>query len=280
MTGADFLVLGGGIAGLSAAARLSRHGKVVVIEAEEALGYHSSGRSVSFSHFGIGNAAVRGLTAWSRPFFEAPPTGFSDTPIARPMATIYMARETELGALDALAADMATYTDQVERIGVERLLTLCPVVRTGGEHAVAGLYDPTGLKLEAAALLQGFARLVRKGGGEVLNGRRAARIERAGEVWLVTTEGGEGFSAPILVNAAGAWCDKVAAMAGVAPIGLQPKRRTIIVVDPPAAISTCSPRPDRSSSRRSTKWTTSRPMRPLRNMTPRSPPTNSSNIRR
>ena len=236
MTGADFLVLGGGIAGLSAAARLARHGKVLVLEAEEALGYHSSGRSVSFSHFGIGNGAVRGMTAWSRPFFEHPPEGFGDSPVARPMATIYMAGEAQLAALDALAADMATYTDAVERIGVERLLALCPVVRTGGEHAVAGLYDPTGLKLEAAALLQGFARLVRKGGGEVLNGRRAARIERKGEAWEVTTEAGETFSAPILINASGAWADKVAEMAGVAPLGLQPKRRTIIVVDPPAGM--------------------------------------------
>jgi D-arginine dehydrogenase len=240
VTGADFLVLGGGIAGLSAAARLARHGRVVVIEAEEALGYHSSGRSVSFSHFGIGNAAVRGMTAWSRPFFEAPPEGFGETPIARPMATIYMAGQTELGTLDALAADMATYTDRVERIGVERLLALCPVIRTGGEHAVAGLYDPTGLKLDAAALLQGFARAVRASNGQVLNGRRAAGIARKGEAWEVTTEGGEAFSAPILVNAAGAWCDKVAAMAGVAPLGLQPKRRTIIVVDPPAGMEIAS----------------------------------------
>src|SRR3954462_6577183 len=157
----DFLIVGGGIAGLSAAGRLAPGGRGAVPGAEEALGYHSSGRSVSFSHFGIGNGAVRGMTAWSRPFFEAPPEGFSDSPVARPMATIYMAGEAQLAALDALAAVMATYTDAVERIGVERLLALCPVVRTGGENAVAGLYDPTGLKLEAAALLQGFARLVR-----------------------------------------------------------------------------------------------------------------------
>ena len=87
MEGADFLIVGGGIAGLSAAARLARHGKVLVVEAEEALGYHSSGRSVSFSHFGIGNAAVRALTAHSRPFYEAQPEGFCDTPIARPCRT-------------------------------------------------------------------------------------------------------------------------------------------------------------------------------------------------
>jgi len=237
MNEADFLVIGGGVAGLSAAARLAGHGRVIVLEAEEALGYHSSGRSVSFSHFGIGNAVVRGLTAWSRPFFEAPPEGFSETPVARSMATIYSAREAELAALDALAADMATYTDRVERIGTEGLRDLCPILRTGGEDAVAGLYDPTGLKLEAAALLQGYARIIRAAGGAVLNGRRVAAIAREGEGWTVATEGGERFCAPILVNAAGAWCDAIASLAGVAPIGLQPKRRTIIVVDPPAGMA-------------------------------------------
>ncbi|HEX8534711.1 MAG TPA: FAD-dependent oxidoreductase, partial [Allosphingosinicella sp.] len=78
MATADFLVIGGGIAGLSAAARLARHGKVVVLEAEEALGRHSSGRSVTFSHYGIGDAAVRGLTSYSRAFFLDPPAAFSD----------------------------------------------------------------------------------------------------------------------------------------------------------------------------------------------------------
>ena len=79
MEGADFLIVGGGIAGLSAAARLARHGRIVVLEAEDALGYHSSGRSVSFSHYGIGSDAVRALTAHSRPFFEAQPEGFCET---------------------------------------------------------------------------------------------------------------------------------------------------------------------------------------------------------
>ena len=240
MERADFLVIGGGVAGLSAAARLARHGRVVVVEAEDALGYHSSGRSVSFSHYGIGNAAVRAMTAWSRPFFEAPPPGFADAPVAREMATIYTASEAQRPALDALATEMAGYTDAVERIGEEHIRALCPVVRTGGEHAVEGLYDPTGLKLEASALLQGFARQVRASGGTVLNGRRAARISRNGETWEVETERGETFAAPILINAAGAWADRIAALAGVAPIGLEPKRRTIIVVDPPAGMAVAS----------------------------------------
>jgi D-arginine dehydrogenase len=229
---ADFLIIGGGIAGLSAAARLARHGKAVVLEGEDALGYHSSGRSVSFSHYGIGNAAVRGMTAWSRPFFEDPPSGFADAPIARRMPTLYFAGEAQLPALLALKAEMDAYTDAIETVDAARMAGLCPLLRTGDSGAVQGLFDPTGLKLEAAAMLQGHAKAVRAAGGEVLTGRRVARIE-ARDGWTVTTEGGEAFSAPVLVNAAGAWGDRIAALAGVAPLGLSPRRRTIIVLDPP-----------------------------------------------
>src|SRR4051812_38290165 len=107
MTTVDFLIIGGGVAGLSAATRLVRHGKVVVLEGEGAIGYHSSGRSVSFSHYGIGNSAVRGLTAWSRAFFERPPEGFSPSPLARSVASLYFAAEEERPALAALEAEMA-----------------------------------------------------------------------------------------------------------------------------------------------------------------------------
>ncbi|MEA3051369.1 MAG: D-arginine dehydrogenase [Sphingomonadales bacterium] len=231
---ADFLIIGGGVAGLSAASRLVRHGKVVVLEAEEALGYHSSGRSVSFSHYGIGNSAVRGLTAWSRSFFEDPPGGFAAALLARTVPSLYFATEETLPALDSLEAEMARFTDRTRRIDSAAMEALCPALRTGDGAAVSGVLDPTGLKLDADILLQSFARAVRDGGGEVLNGRRIAAIERVPDGWSVRSEGGESWSAPILVNAAGAWADRLAALAGVASIGLEPKRRTIIVVDPPA----------------------------------------------
>jgi D-arginine dehydrogenase len=228
MESADFLIIGGGIAGLSAAARLAAHGRVIVIEAEEALGYHSSGRSVSFSHYGIGNAAVRAMTSYSRAFFEAPPAGFSPVPIARTFASLYFAEEGALPALAALQADMAAFTDAISRVDAQGMRKLCPVLRA----PVSGLHDPSGLKLDADALLQGFARQVRAQRGTILTGQRTAAIERRGTAWVVNSA----FSAPILVNAAGAWGDAIAALAGVAPLGLQPKRRTIIAVDPPAGM--------------------------------------------
>src|SRR3712207_2241690 len=115
----DVIILGGGIAGLSAAAGLARGLRVTVIEAEAALGYHSSGRSVSFSHYGIGNSAVRGLTGWSRPFFEAQPEGFCETPIARLSPSLYFATEEMIPALDSLHAEMARFTDEIRVLSPE-----------------------------------------------------------------------------------------------------------------------------------------------------------------
>lgn len=233
MSDADFIVIGGGIAGLSAAARLARHGRVVVIEGEEALGYHSSGRSVTFSHYGIGDAAVRGLTAYSRTFFEAPPDGFCDTPLYRSMPSLYAATEATLGALQALHNAMASFTDQIEWLDEAGMAALCPVLKGGPDGFVRGVVDRSGLRLDADALLQSFAREVRRRSGELLMGRRIEAVERRGENWHIRAQSGESWSAPILINAAGAWTDRVAVMAGVAPLGLQPMRRTIIAFDPP-----------------------------------------------
>ena len=222
MPTADILVIGGGIAGLSAAAALSRHGRVIVLEAEEAVGYHSSGRSATFSHYGIGNRAVRALTAWSRRFLPEP--------LARRAPALFIASEETVSALDTLVAEMAPFTDSLERVGEAEMKRLFPPLRTGGDAAVAGCLYSDGLRLDSDAMLQSYARTVRASGGEVLTGRRIAAVERG---WTVHEERGERWSAPVLVNAAGAWADAVAAMAGVAPLGLRPLRRTIVVLDPP-----------------------------------------------
>jgi len=223
MEHADFLIIGGGIAGLSAAVRLARHGRVLVLEGEEAVGYHSSGRSVSFSHYGIGTAPVRALTAYSRATF-APPLG-------RLFPTLYFADRDSLPRLEALAEEMAGFTDTIRTVDAAEMAALFPPLRTGQDGAVRGLLDPTGLKLDADLILQTLMRELRAAGGAVLTGRRVTSIRPS---WTVRTEAGEAYYAPVLVNAAGAWADRIAALAGVAPLGLEPKRRTIIVVDPPA----------------------------------------------
>ena len=232
MSSSDIIVIGGGIAGLSAASALSAHAKVTVVEAEEAVGYHSSGRSATMLHYALGDPLVRALTLASRPFFEAPPSEFADVPLGHRMPVLIHAREDELAALDQLDADIAPFA-VLERVGEEGVLELCPVIRTGEGGAVAGLVDRNGMRLDPHALLQGHARALRHKGGEIITNARVSALQRAGGAWTVTTERGQTFSAPTIINAAGAWADAVAELAGLGRMGLKPLRRTIITFEGP-----------------------------------------------
>lgn len=225
----DILVIGGGIAGLSAAAALSNHARVTVLEAEEQIGYHSSGRSATMLHYALGDRLVRALTLASRSFFEHPPASFGDVPLGRPMPMLVHARDDERPALDALQSELSAFAE-VERLDARDVHELCPLLRDDATHGIA---DRNGIRLDPHALLQGNLRQLRSRGGELHAGQRVAAIAYANGGWSVTSDKGERFSAPILVNAAGSWADEVAKLAGVAPLGLQPKRRTIITFDAP-----------------------------------------------
>ena len=229
MTSSDVLVIGGGIAGLSAAAALSNHARVAVLEAEDQIGFHSSGRSATMVHYALGDRLVRALTLASRPFFDNPPAGFTEVPIGRRMPVLVHAREEEREALDALDAEISRFAT-LERLDAAGVHALCPLLR---DDAVHGIADLNATRLDPHALLQGNLRQLKSRGGELHTGQRAAAIVRESGAWVVTTEKAERFSAPVLVNAAGSWADSLAVLAGVQPIGLEPKRRTIITFDAP-----------------------------------------------
>jgi D-arginine dehydrogenase len=231
----DIVVIGGGIAGLSAAMRLARRAHTVVIERESALGYHSSGRSATFSHFGIGDAAVRGMTAASRPFFETPPDGFVESALSVARPAMFIATAELIGELRALETEMARFTDTITRVGPAEMLGIVPVLKTGEGGIVEGLLDTGGRKLDSDLLLQACAKAVRLAGGAVVTEAGAIGVRREGDRWIVDTAG-ESVSAATMVDAAGAWADEIAIGAGVRPLGLQPMRRTIIGFDPPAGL--------------------------------------------
>jgi len=231
----DILIIGGGVAGLSAAAELAGQAQVTVLEGEEQVGFHSSGRSATMLHYALGDGLVRALTQASRALFEEPPAGFSDSPLGKLMPVLVHAREGELAALNSLQQAIAPFA-AIERIGEREIAELCPVLRLGEGGAVAGLVDRNGIRLDPHALLQAYLRRLRHHGGSLVTGARAMAIRRAGHVWQVTAERGETFAAPILVNAGGAWADSIAEMAGVGPAGLQPLRRTIITFDAPPGV--------------------------------------------
>jgi D-arginine dehydrogenase len=229
---ADILVIGGGIAGLSAAAGLAQHARVTVIEAEEQIGFHSSGRSATMLHYALGDRLVRALTLASRGFFEAPPDGFTDAPLGRRVPVLVYASDDERAELDALEADIAPFA-RLDRLDESGLEELCPLLKIGAGGARHGIADLTAIRIDPHALLQGFVRQLRERGGQLQTGARLASAVRDNGEWRVTTRSGQTYSAPVLVNAAGSWADDVARVAGVATIGLRPLRRTIITFDAP-----------------------------------------------
>jgi len=226
----DILVIGGGIAGLSAAAALSKHARVVVLEAEDQVGFHSSGRSATMLHYFLGDRVVRELTLASRDFIEHPPAGFTEFPLGHHLPVLIHAREEERAGIDALEADVRLFAE-IERLDARAVHQLCPLLK---DDAVHGIADRRAIRLDPHALLQGNLRQLRNHGGELLPGGRASSVEHANGLWTVTTGNGASCSAPIVVNAAGSWADQVARMAGVQALGLEPKRRTIITFDAPA----------------------------------------------
>jgi D-arginine dehydrogenase len=229
----DILIIGGGIAGLSAAATLSDQARVSVLEAEDQVGFHASGRSATMLHYALGDRLVRALTLASRSFFDSPPDGFSEAALGRRTPVLVFARDDERAALDELEAEISLFV-QLERLDEDGIAELCPLLKVGEGGAGHGIADRDGIRIDQHALLQGFLRQMREKGGLLHANSRATAIERGSGIWTVTTERGAAHSAPILINAAGAWADAIAAMAGVRPIGLQPKRRTIITFDAPA----------------------------------------------
>lgn len=201
-----------------------------MLEAEEQIGFHSSGRSATMVHYALGDRLVRALTLASRPFFDDPPEHFREAPLGRRTPVLVHARDDEKEALDRLDAEISFFA-KLERLDAAGVHHLCPLLRENAHHGIA---DLDGLRLDPHALLQGNSRELRSNGGQLQSGQRISQIRPEGGAWTVVSEKGERFSAPILVNAAGSWADVVAELAGVRTLGLEPKRRTIITFDAPA----------------------------------------------
>ena len=224
---ADIIVIGGGIAGASAACELQASAKVILLEREERPGLHATGRSAALFSETYGNETIRRLTRASRTFLTEPPDGFCETPLLSPRGALFIADETQVGELDGLAAGSP---DDFQRFSSDEVRRLVPIVRLAA--SAAGLYEVGAMDIDVDALLQGFLRGFRRRGGKLVADAAATAMRRDAGAWIVMTPQGA-FAAPVVVNAAGAWADHVAGQAGLAPIGLQPKRRTAALIDGP-----------------------------------------------
>ncbi|MDB5429982.1 MAG: FAD-dependent oxidoreductase [Caulobacter sp.] len=227
----DYLVVGAGVAGASVAAELADRARVCLIEQEEQPGYHATGRSAAIFARNYGVAAVRALTQASETFFKTPPAGFAQAPLFKPRQILEIGREDQLGALAASAAAAAGVLTTLSR---SQVLALAPMLRP---HSVAaGLLDPAAGDLDVHELLSGWLRLFKARGGRLMTGAALLELSRKDGGWRARTARGE-VQARVVVNAAGAWADGVAELAGAAALGLTPRRRTGVMVDaPPGAV--------------------------------------------
>ena len=232
---ADFIVIGAGIGGASIAYWLSQQARVIVLEGETQPGYHSTGRSAALFMESYGPAQVRALTRASLDFFRAPPPGFSEHTLLSPRGAFMFAAPGQEAALDAHEASVRATSSAVERLDAQAALALLPVLQPG--QVSGGVLEKDAADIDVDALLQGFLRGVRAHGGRTVCDARVSAMQGGGGMWKVAA-GGATFRAPVIVNAAGAWADHIARMAGADPVGLVPKRRSAFIFAPPEGMAT------------------------------------------
>ncbi|MFN0193046.1 MAG: NAD(P)/FAD-dependent oxidoreductase [Aestuariivirga sp.] len=225
----DIAVIGAGIAGASVAARLADNHSVIVLEMEERPGYHSTGRSAAAFEPNYGPAPIRALTRASRELFFNPPAGFSDAPLVLPRETIFVAPEEQNSAFERLLAE----SQGLREIDVKEARRRHPKLREG--FAKRAVLDEGTADLDVDLIHRGFLRQVKAAGSQVICNAEVTSLDH-GSHWTIATRAGT-FHAVIIVNAAGAWAGKIAALAGARPISIQPKRRSIAVVPAPEGVS-------------------------------------------
>nr|MBC8240121.1 FAD-binding oxidoreductase [Alphaproteobacteria bacterium] len=226
----DFVIIGAGMAGASAAYFLSTEGSVLMLEMEAQPGYHTTGRSAALYSESYGNAPIRALTSGGRSFLIDPPDGFTDTVILTPRGALFVGREDQMASLDAAYDAGTKHLDGMQRLTGAEARELVPVLRQG--YIAAGVLEADAMDMDVNALHQGFLRGARKRGVQLRQDARVTGLERRGDSWHVHA-GGEDIFAKVIINAAGAWCDEVADIAGAKRVGLMPKRRTAILFDGP-----------------------------------------------
>lgn len=231
MKEADVVIVGAGIAGASLAWRLAGRRSVLVLEAESQPGHHSTGRSAAMFMESYGPPGVRALTRASRTFYERPPEGFTDRPVLSPRGALYVALHGQEALLREMRDELEPSCPRLETLDAAATLARVPCLRADTLHGA--LLDPDSEDIDVHALHQGFLRGLRARGGAIATDAALTSARHDGVRWTIDRADGETVCATVLVDAAGAWADAVAARCGVAPVGLVPRRRSAFTFKAP-----------------------------------------------
>jgi D-arginine dehydrogenase len=225
----DVLIIGSGIAGASVGYYLLKNQpdcKAVLLESEATTSFHTTGRSAAFLLPFYGGDKVAPLTKFSKWFYEHPPEGFTNTPLLENRGALHIANSGQIETLANYYKQASSFLSGLEMKTKDEVCAIVPVLNN--DYVAGGIFDPGCYDLDVSAIHSGFLQGYQAAGGEVITNAEVFEISKDGGGWLVVSKGGT-FRAKKIVNAAGAWGDVVAKMAGVAPLGLMPLRRTIIV---------------------------------------------------
>ena len=223
----DFVVIGGGIAGVAAAAHLAPHGSVTLLEMESSLAYHTTGRSAALFVVNYGGRASRPLAQASQPFLESPPEGSTEEPLLSDRGALWVADETQTDQLALIAREGVASGAGSRIVDSGEMVAMVPALRP--ERIAGGIYEPSARDIDVAGLHQAFVRIARSHQAEIVPSAPVTGLTALGEGWRVSTPD-RALDCMAVVNAAGAWGDRIAGLAGVEPIGLQPMRRTAFMV--------------------------------------------------
>ena len=226
----DVAIIGAGIGGASLAANLGSGLKVAILEAEAFPGYHTSGRSAAFYSESYGGPVVQPLTTASHPCFLAAEAETGEAWLGAARRALYVGRAHQLEALREMQALFPAV--EMQLIGPQQVAAHAPMLRP--EWTAGGLWEPGVRDINTATMHQAFLRTFRRNGGVLKTGWRVTGLAREAGGWLISSAA-EDIRARVVVNAAGAWADDVARLAGIPPIGLMPLRRTLVVLRVPQA---------------------------------------------
>lgn len=234
----DVAVIGGGIAGASVAYELAGVADVVLVDMEDTLGHHATGRSAAMFLETYGGADIRAFTVASRAFLASPPETFEANLIS-PRPLLQIARLGRGAVLRQLFDDVSALVTDTRLVGPLEARDLCPILREGVVEL--GLFEPSAMEMDVDALHQGYVRGFRQRGGQVRRGQAVTELLRSSQGgWSVHLADGSSLGVATVVNAAGAWADHVAIAAGVEPLGFVPRRRTAFTTAAPDGVNLSS----------------------------------------